>query len=80
MHLRPAGIAKSEKGLFGLIVDKPTGKVTSVRVLVSTGHRILDDATRQALLGWQFKSGFVDRTLVPVTFALSSHSAAVKTE
>jgi TonB family protein len=71
---------KIGKGLFGLIVDKPRGKVSSVRVLVSTGHRVLDDATRDALMRWQFKPRIVDKALVPVTFTLTSRRAAVASE
>jgi TonB family protein len=69
---------KVGKGLFGLIVDKPTGKVTAVRVVVSTGHGILDNAAREALMKWQFKPGIVNKTLVPITFSLTSSGATVR--
>jgi TonB family protein len=61
------------KGLFGLIVDQSTGKVRIVHVLISTGHQILDDAARQALSGWRFTPGSVDKTTVPMIFTLSGN-------
>lgn len=62
---------KSGSGAFGLIVDKSTGKVQSVRTLISTGSELLDTAARDALARWRFKPDSVDKLVVPVDFRLS---------
>jgi TonB family protein len=57
----------SGSGLFQLVVSK-TGEVTEVRVLESTGHRILDLRASQTLRLWRFKPGAVTYANIPITF------------
>jgi TonB family protein len=45
------------EGKFRLTVDPKTGHVTEVKVLRSTGHRILNDLAAKAFLQWRFKPG-----------------------
>jgi TonB family protein len=53
-----------------MIVSK-TGNVTEVRVMKSTGSKILDAAAIQALLKWRFKPGAgIGRADQPITFRL----------
>jgi protein TonB len=45
------------------------GTVSSVDVLRSTGHKILDDATVAALSKWRFEPGTRSEVRVPFTYA-----------
>ena len=61
----------SGSGLFALIVDRETGKVTEVKTMQSTGQKILDDAAISAFRRWRFKPKTVFRAVrVPITFVL----------
>lgn len=63
---RQARLAGS--GWFRLDFTK-TGRVTQVRVLKSTGSKILDAAAVQTLLLWRFKPGLkVHCANLPITF------------
>ena len=60
----------SGSGWFQMIVSK-AGYVTEVRVIKSTGSKILDAAAIQALLKWRFKTGTgIERANQPITFRL----------
>jgi periplasmic protein TonB len=59
-------------GLFHLHVSYATGDVTSVGILTSTGHRILDDAAVESLKRWKFRPHSVIGMKVPITFSISS--------
>jgi TonB family protein len=61
------------RGLFECAVDQRTGAVTGVRVLHSTGHRILDDAAMDALRKWRFRPGTVSTVTMPLTFSLQGY-------
>jgi len=45
------------EGRFRLTVDPRTGQVTEVKVLRSTGHRILNELAAKAFLQWRFRPG-----------------------
>jgi len=57
-------------GWFAMHVDEPTGIVTSVEILQSTGHEILDRACLDALKRWKFVPHSGLKTVkTPITFA-----------
>src|ERR1700731_673867 len=47
---------------------RPDGSVSSVDVLHSTGHKILDDATVAALSKWRFEPGTRSEVRIPFTY------------
>jgi TonB family protein len=57
-------------GLYRMVVDVKTGKVASVTVLRSTGHRTLDDSVANALRQWRWKPGTWKQFDIPVTFTM----------
>src|SRR5438874_7700922 len=57
------------KGFFHLHVSRETGDVTSVEILESTGHRILDDAAVETLKRWKFRPHTVIGIKVPINFS-----------
>jgi len=60
------------KSLFHLHVSYATGDVTSVEILTSTGHPILDKAAVDTLKRWKFRPHSVIGVKVPVAFGISS--------
>jgi periplasmic protein TonB len=58
------------KGLFYLHVSQRTGDVTSVEVVASTGHPILDNAAVYTLKRWKFRPHTIIDLKVPITFVL----------
>ena len=54
-------------GIFRAFVN-PAGKVTEVRVVKTTGHRVLDNAVTSAVIKWQAKSGPNREVDFPVEF------------
>ena len=56
-------------GIFRLVVTK-VGRVGSIKVIKSTGSKILDDAAEKALLQWRFKPGELCEVNVPINFRL----------
>jgi len=59
----------SGSGVFRLLISK-TGEVTEVRVLKSTGHRVLDEKAVEAFRRWRFKPGAVTHADIPISFKL----------
>src|SRR5205085_12022283 len=55
-------------GWYLMHVDKKSGAVTSVKILQSAGHKILDKAATDAFSRWQFKPGTVEKVKTPVTW------------
>jgi TonB family protein len=49
---------------------KPDGAVSSVTVLKSTGHMLLDQAAIHALRQWRFKPGALHFLKVPLNFTM----------
>jgi protein TonB len=60
------------KGFFHGYVSLGTGEVTSVEILKSTGHRILDDAVVDGLKKWKFRPHTIVGFKVPIAFTISS--------
>ena len=56
-------------GLFRCNV-RPDGAVSSVFVLQSTGHAILDQAAIAAFQRWRFKPGTVKAAKIPLRFSM----------
>ncbi len=59
-------------GIVLIEVDRPSGRVTSVRMDPSTGHTVLDQAAIEAFRAWRFKPGSVSRIRTPITFTVGS--------
>jgi TonB family protein len=53
-----------------LTVDPATGNVANVAMTVSTGFKILDDATISTFRVWRFKPGTVTKVRIPITFTI----------
>ena len=64
-------------GWFLMRVDEPSGAVTSVEILQSTGHKILDRAAVDSLKRWKFipHSGF-KKVKTPITFSMPPNEKA----
>jgi TonB family protein len=63
---------KQGSGWFRLNIDRATGKVTSVKVLKSTGVKILDDSTAVTFMQWRAKPHLIDHAILPATFVGAS--------
>ncbi|MFN2621964.1 MAG: energy transducer TonB [Chthoniobacterales bacterium] len=55
-------------GMFRMLIDFKTGKVTDVVILQSTGSDALDREAIFALRRWRFKPGKVRKVDLPITF------------
>ena len=53
-----------------LHIDKPSGTVTSVDVVKSTGHKILDDAASRGFSRWRFTPGRYTKIKVPIRYSM----------
>ena len=70
IRLRLAG-----SGVFLLKLDIKTGKVTSIKVVKSTGHEVLDRSAIQALHNWRYAPGTVREVRRPIRFPASDVGA-----
>jgi len=61
------------RGVLILHVDNRSGRVTSVVIAKSTGHKLLDDAAVHAFSQWRFKPGVLPKGLVkmPIAYTMS---------
>jgi TonB family protein len=57
---------------FELSIDRQSGKVRQVKVLKSTGVKILDDSVAAAFLQWRAKPGLLQHAVIPVEFQMES--------
>ena len=57
------------QGVFRLWID-PTGRVTGVQVIQSTGHRDVDEACHDGFMRWRAHRGSPSHVDVPITFRL----------
>ena len=60
---------KKGKGWFRLEIDRATGKITQVKVLKSTGVKILDDSAAVAFMQWRAKPNMLDHAVLEMNFA-----------
>jgi TonB family protein len=60
-------------GWFAMHVDKSTGAVTSVDILQSTGHAILDQACVDALKKWKFIPNIATKVKTPIRFLMTAN-------
>ena len=58
-------------GVVVMLVDQATGKVTSCRMLQSTGSVILDAECLATFRRWRFTPGTVKEVRIPITFTTS---------
>ena len=56
------------RGLYDLIFDLKTGRVSRVIVVQSTGSKILDDAAVSAFSRWRARPGQISRVRNPLNF------------
>jgi TonB family protein len=56
------------QGVYVLEISVARGIVDNVRVLQSSGQKILDDAAIEALLKWRFRPRSVYKVSVPIDF------------
>src|SRR5437868_295613 len=54
------------QGKYRLEIDPNSGNVTSVSVVKSTAHKILDDAAISALRRWRFRAHSPPSIIIPV--------------
>jgi len=57
-------------GVFAMHV-RPNGTVSSVSVIQSTGHAILDKAAIDAFIQWRFWPGTVSTVRTPINFTMN---------
>ena len=58
----------SGKGVVLVTIDPKTGTVAGVRMLQSTGNKLLDGAAVEAYSKWRFKPGSVPQVKMPIEF------------
>ena len=63
-----AAMHKKGEGWFRLQIDRATGAVTEVKILKSTGVKILDDSAAVAFMQWQAKPNMLDHAVLQVHF------------
>jgi TonB family protein len=57
------------KGVVLVTIDTNTGKVSGVRMLQSTGNKLLDGAALEAYSQWRFQPGTGSQVKIPIEFA-----------
>jgi TonB family protein len=57
------------KGVCDIVFRPGTGTVTHVKVLQSTGSKLLDDAAVRAFSRWRARPGKISHARVPFTFS-----------
>jgi TonB family protein len=59
---------KTGQGTYRLTINPQTGAVTEVKIVKSTGVKILDDAACVGFLQWKAKPRTIDHCTIPVSF------------
>lgn len=62
------------KGVVLVTIDPKTGTVAGVRMLQSTGNKLLDGAALEAYSKWRFKPGSVSQVKMPIEFTNRSRN------
>ncbi|MBA3834162.1 MAG: TonB family protein [Chthoniobacterales bacterium] len=62
------GPSKTGHGLFLLDIDYPTGRITDVHILKSTGNPKLDATTIAKLRHWSCKPRTYTHVKIPITY------------
>ncbi len=62
------------RGIFLLKVNQRTADVDEVKVLKSTGYRILNELAAKAFLQWKFQPGSPKEVRVPYEFYVHGFS------
>ena len=57
-------------GVFRMNIDRATGNVSSVTVVKTTTHKMLDDAAVNAFRKWRFRPNTVSEVTMPGTFTV----------
>ena len=57
-------------GVFRMNIDRATGNVSSVTVVKTTTHKILDEAAVNAFRKWRFRPNTVSQVTMPGTFSI----------
>jgi len=65
---------KKGSGWFHLTIDPATGKVTEVKVLKSSGVKILDDSAAVAFMQWKAKPHLINHAILPAQFMGSAEA------
>ena len=68
------------RGIVLVIIDPLSGNVTSAQLLMSTGHKILDDSALEAFRQWRFKPGSVRKVKIPIRFTMQGFQEWVRTK
>lgn len=55
------------EGIFRLHIDPTSGQVKEIKILKSTGHRLLDIRLLQALVQWRFRRDAPEYIDVPIS-------------
>jgi TonB family protein len=58
-------------GIAMMVVDPANGVVTDVKMVVSTGSPVLDNAAIAGFRRWRFKIGTASQVKVPITFTMT---------
>jgi TonB family protein len=66
----------SASGVY--VVELVNGNVEDVRVLKSTGYKVLDDAAVATLRQWRFKPHIIYKATIPIQFRATKGTAASK--
>ena len=57
-------------GIYRMNIDRATGTVSSVTVVKTTSHKMLDDAAVNAFRKWRFRPNSVSQVTMPGTFSV----------
>ena len=71
--VKARNMGQQGQGIYRLVVDGKTGTVSEVKVLKSTGHRLLDASAVMTFFNWKFNPGITYRD-VAIRFQVTGWS------